>query len=56
MLKGILESGEQDSHYGKIRDLKMVARVYNFMQENDISTLPELRGMVSDMLAKYDNA
>ena len=56
VLKGIIKSGEQDSHYGKIRDLKMAVRVYNFMQENDISTLPELREMVSDTLTKYDNA
>lgn len=56
VLNSILEGGEQQNHYGKIRDLKMAARVFNFLQENNISTLPELREMVSDTLAKYDSA
>jgi len=56
VLKGILENGEQDNRYGKIRDLKAATQVYNFMQKNGISKMSELREKYSEVHTRYDNA
>ena len=56
VLQGILEGGDQQNGYGKIRDLKMAARVYYFMQENGISKMSELREMYSDVHDRYNDA
>lgn len=55
ILRGILEGGEYRDRYGKISDVKTVARVLDFMRENDISSLPELREKYSEALTRYDN-
>lgn len=54
IMKGILESGEQRNRYGQICNLKAAARVFDFLQENNISTLPELREKVSEMHERFE--
>jgi ATP-dependent exoDNAse (exonuclease V) alpha subunit len=48
VISGILKGGEGQTRYGKIRDLKMAARVLSFMQSNRISTIEELRVKVGE--------
>lgn len=48
ILPEILSSTDSKSYYGKIRDLKMAAEVFNFMMENNLRTLPELQAKVKD--------
>lgn len=55
VIQSVLQGGEQRNRYGQIRDLKTAARVLNFLQENNISTLPELRKKVSEMQARFDD-
>jgi pentatricopeptide repeat protein len=56
ILKGVLENGEQDSRYGKIRNMNKAERVYNYMQENGISKMSELRDKYSEVHGRYSNA
>jgi ATP-dependent exoDNAse (exonuclease V) alpha subunit len=52
VISKILKGGEQQTRYGKIRDLKTAASVLSFMQSNRISTIEELRGKVSEFYGR----
>jgi hypothetical protein len=52
IISDILSGGESKTRYAKICDLKEAAKVLNFLTSNDISTLSELRGKVSDMYGR----
>ena len=56
VLRDILENGEPYDRYGRFRDLEAVERIYTFMRENDISTLPELQEKVSEINERLDSA
>jgi hypothetical protein len=51
----ILDSGEGQSRYAKIRNLKAAAKTLSFLQSNSISTLPELREKVSDFYGRLSD-
>lgn len=48
VLSEILSGKKGQGYYGKIRDLKKAAEVFNFMMENNLRTLPELQAKVKD--------
>jgi hypothetical protein len=52
IISDILSDGESKTGYAKIRDLQEAAKVLNFLTSNGISTLPELRELVSDMYGR----
>jgi hypothetical protein len=54
-IQGILEGNELQGRYGHSRDLESAERVLNFLQENGISTLPELREKVSEIQNCFDD-
>ena len=56
ILKGVLENGEQDGNYGKIRNINKAERVYKYMRENGISKISELRDKYSEVHGRYSNA
>ena len=49
VLQCILQGGKQRNRYAQIQDMKTVERIFNFLKENNISTLLELRDKVSEM-------
>lgn len=49
------QAGQQDSRYGKIKDLKSFAKAVSFLQGNSISTLSELQETLSGMKKRYWN-
>lgn len=49
VIRGILDGYEQQSYYGKISDSNMAARVFNFLQENQITDMAGLREKVVGM-------
>ena len=49
------QAGQQDSRYGKIKDLKSFAKAVSFLQGNNISTLSELQETLSGMKKRYWN-
>ena len=49
------QAGQQDSRYGKIKDLKSFAKAVSFLQSNHISTLSELQETLSEMKKRYWN-
>jgi hypothetical protein len=51
----ILDSGEGQSRYAKIRNLKAAAKTLSFLQSNNISTLPELREKVTDFYGRLSD-
>jgi hypothetical protein len=48
IISDILDGGGSKTRYTQIRDLKEAAKVLNFLTDNNISTLTELRKKVSD--------
>jgi hypothetical protein len=48
IISDILNGGGNKTRYAQIRDLKESAKVLNFLTDNNISTLTELRKKVSD--------
>jgi hypothetical protein len=52
IISDILSDGGSKTRYAKIRDLKGAAKVLNFLTNNNISTLPELREKVSDIYGR----
>jgi hypothetical protein len=51
----ILDSGEGQSRYAKIRNLKAAAKTLSFLQSNGISTLPELREKVTEFYGRLSD-
>lgn len=49
------QAEQQDSRYGKIKDLKSFAKAVSFLQSNHISTLSELQETLSGMKKRYWN-
>ena len=49
------QTGQPNSRYGKIRDLKTFAKAVSFLQSNNISTLSELQETLSGMKKRYWN-
>jgi hypothetical protein len=49
VLSEMLSSGKRQSRYAQIRDLKMAAKTLMFIQENNLSTIKDLRGKVVDL-------
>ncbi len=49
------QTGQPNSRYGKIRDLKTFAKAVSFLQGNNISTLSELQETLSGMKKRYWN-
>ena len=39
--------------YGKIQDLKLCAKAFNFLQSRNITTLVQLQEVVADMKKRY---
>lgn len=56
LLQDILDKGEQVDRYGRTRNLKPVKQALDFLKENGISTLPELRESYKDLYTKFENA
>ena len=54
ILSGLLENKEIKSRYGKIADLKAFANSFSFLQQNGITTLPQLQEKLSDIRGRYD--
>jgi hypothetical protein len=52
IISDILDGGGNKTRYAQIRDLKEAAKVLNFLTNNNISTLPELREKVSDIYGR----
>jgi len=52
VLSEIIASGEDKGYYGKVRDLKMAAKVFNFLMENNLRTLPELEAKVKEFYSQ----
>jgi hypothetical protein len=55
ILQGILEGGEQQRGYTQIRNMKMVEEALTFLQENEITTLPELKTKVNAIRNRLTN-
>jgi hypothetical protein len=55
ILQGILDGGEQQRGYTQIRNMKMVEEALTFLQENEITTLPELRTKVNAIRNRLTN-
>ena len=49
------EAAKPQSRYGKIQDLKLYAKAFNFLQSRNITTLVQLQEVVSDMKKRYWN-
>lgn len=49
------EAAKPQSQYGKIQDLKLYAKAFNFLQSRNITTLVQLQEVVSDMKKQYWN-
>ena len=49
------EASKPQSRYGKIQDLKLYAKAFNFLQSRNITTLVQLQEVVSDMKKRYWN-
>ena len=49
------QAGQPNSRYGKIKDLKSLAKAVSFLQSNNISTLSELQETLSKMKKRYWN-
>ena len=47
------EAAKPQSRYGKIQDLKLYAKAFNFLQSRNITTLVQLQEVVSDMKKQY---
>lgn len=47
------EAAKPQSRYGKIQDLKLYAKAFNFLQSRNITTLVQLQEVVSDMKKRY---
>ena len=47
------EAAKPQSRYGKIQDLKLYAKAFQFLQSRDITTLVQLQEVVSDMKKRY---
>ena len=54
VLQSIVENGELHKEYGKIRDVNMVVKVLNFMQENNITKVSELREKVLENMNRHN--
>jgi hypothetical protein len=55
VLADILKGGEDKTRYAKIRDLKAAAQVLNYLQENNIATLPQLQERVSGFYGRLSD-
>jgi ATP-dependent exoDNAse (exonuclease V) alpha subunit len=55
VLDGILQGGEQKGRYARIHDLKAAADTLSFMQEHRISTIAELRGVVTEYYGRLSD-
>jgi hypothetical protein len=55
LLNDILTAGKAQSRYAKINDLKAAAQMLNFMQENHIATIPELKIKIDEYYGRLDN-
>lgn len=51
----IQQAEQQNSRYGKTKDLKSFAKAISFLQSNHISTLSELQETLSGMKKRYWN-
>ena len=49
------EAAKPQSRYGKIQDLKLYAKAFQFLQSRNITTLVQLQEVVSDMKKRYWN-
>ena len=49
------EAAKPQSRYGKIQDLKLYAKAFQFLQNRNITTLVQLQEIVSDMKKRYWN-
>ena len=49
------EAAKPQSRYGKIQDLKLYAKAFQFLQNRNITTLVQLQEVVSDMKKRYWN-
>lgn len=49
------ETTKPQSRYGKIQDLKLYAKAFQFLQSRNITTLVQLQEVVSDMKKRYWN-
>lgn len=49
------EAAKPQSQYGKIQDLKLYAKAFQFLQDRNITTLVQLQEVVSDMKKRYWN-
>lgn len=49
------EAAKPQSRYGKIQDLKLYAKAFQFLQSRNITTLVQLQEVVSDMKKRYCN-
>ncbi|NDO45263.1 MobQ family relaxase [Clostridium sp. MD294] len=49
------EAAAPQSRYGKIQDLKLYAKAFNFLQSRNITTLVQLQEVVSEMKKRYWN-
>lgn len=47
------EAAKPQSRYGKIQDLKLYAKAFQFLQSRNITTLVQLQEVVSDMKKQY---
>jgi hypothetical protein len=56
VISEILNHREGASNYAKIIDLKMAAKVFNFLKENDISDMMGLAGKVNKMYDRLHDA
>jgi len=54
VIQGVLNDSKQQEHHSQPRE-KAAARVLNFLQENNISTLPALRRKVYEMQNQLDD-
>jgi hypothetical protein len=52
IISDILNGGGSKTRHAQIRDLKEAAKVLNFLTNNNISTLPELREKISDIYGR----
>jgi len=53
IVREILERGQQRNGYGQTRELKTLERVFNYLQKNNISTLPELRKQFGEIQERF---
>ena len=49
------EAVAPQSRYGKVHDLKLYAKAFNFLRDKNISTLLQLQEVVADMKKRYRN-